>query len=415
MVVLRMLASLDDILLPGAHQTLNRPDGSIGQTADGVQLNLRTDLHQHVDLSLFQLTALHTAHDVIHPRQAFTAGSTLTAGFMHVEVGQVADGSNLPIRSQISSNHISGLIHGDDGSRAKTGLEGAQGVVIHQSHVAHFLCLMLRCLSYLIQSTGGRTTGNDSLEIVPASAHTTAVLLEKFLQRNGHLLLDNTGVVNVTAESEQLHTVVVLTTQAVEPVGATTQNGGSHGHSLTVGDSGRTAVQTGVSGEWGLQTGLTLLTLQRLQLSGLFTTHVSTSSAVDENIKVVTRAASIATNQTTHETNSALLPLLIGFVDGFFQTNTLVVEFTTDVNVGSTGVHGITSDQTTLHQSVGILTDDFTILRIITIFHTNLAGTRFRFIAVHDKEVGTAILRGFGHETPLQTRRESSTATTTKT
>ena len=107
MIILGVLAALEDVLLPGAHETLNRPDGGIGETADGVQLDLRTDLHQHVNLSLLQLTALHAAHDVIHPGQTLTAGRALTAGLVHVEVGQVADGGNLHITAGTHADHIS--------------------------------------------------------------------------------------------------------------------------------------------------------------------------------------------------------------------------------------------------------------------------------------------------------------------
>ena len=102
MVVLGVFASLENVLLPRAHQTFDGPDGSIGQTADGVQLDLGSDLHQHVHLALLQLAAFHTAHDVVDPRQAFTTGCALTAGLVHVEVGEVADGGNLHVNVDIT-------------------------------------------------------------------------------------------------------------------------------------------------------------------------------------------------------------------------------------------------------------------------------------------------------------------------
>ena len=189
------------------------------------------------------------------------------------------------------------------------------------------------------------------------------MLLEEFLQGNGHLLLDDAGIVHMTAQGKQLHAVIVLATEAVEPVGAAAENGGGHGHGLAVGDGGGTAVQTGIGGEWGLQTRLALLAFQRLQLGGLFTADVGTSTTVDEDVKVVATATGIAADEARDEMDGfECVPLLVSLVDGFFQANALVVEFTTNVDVGGAGVHGVTGNQTTFHQGVGILTDNFTIL-----------------------------------------------------
>ena len=83
---------------------------------------------------------------------------------------------------------------------------------------------------------------------------------------------------------------------------------------------------------------------------------------MNKDIKVVTTATGIAADEARYNYTMECLPLLVSLVNGFFQTNTLVVEFTTNVNVGSTGMHGITGNQTTFYQGVGILTDNFTIL-----------------------------------------------------
>ena len=98
-------------------------------------------------------------------------------------------------------------------------------------------------------------------------------------------------------------------------------------------------------------------------------------------------------------------PLLISFVNSLFQTNRFVVKLSTNVNVSSTSVHGVSSNQTTFDESVGVLTDNLTIL----------ASSRLGLIAVHHQEVGTTILGGLGHETPLQAGGESSSSTSTET
>ena len=101
----------------------------------------------------------------------------------------------------------------------------------------------------------------------------------------------------MTAQGKQFHTMIVLTTKAVEPVGTTAENGGGDGHGLAVGDGGGTTVQTGIGGEWRLQTRLALLAFQGFQLGRFFTTDISTSTTMDKDIKVVATATSITTNE----------------------------------------------------------------------------------------------------------------------
>ena len=163
------------------------------------------------------------------------------------------------------------------------------------------LSLSLFLFPYLVQSTSGRSSRNDSLQIIPSSTHTASMLLQQVLQGNTHLLLHHTGVVHMAADGEQFHSVVVLAAQAVEPLGTTTENARGHRHSFAVGDGGGTAVETGSSGEWRLQTRFALLALQGFQLGTLFSAHVGSSSAVDEDIKVVARSTSIATDETRNE------------------------------------------------------------------------------------------------------------------
>ena len=227
------------------------------------------------------------------------------------------------------------------------------------------------------------------------------MLLKELLQRDGHLLLHHAGVVDVAAQGEQLHTVVVLAAQTVEPVGTATENAGRHRHCLAVRDRRGTAVQTRIRGEWGLQTGLALLALQGLQLGGLFTAHVRTGAAVNKHIEVVTTSTGVTAEEANHHRREKKLPLLVRLVNGLFQTNALVVELTTNVNIGSTRMHGVTGNQTTLHQCVGVLTNNFSILQVTIANERYLAGSRLGFIAIHNEEIGTTILGDFGHERPL--------------
>lgn len=133
----------------------------------------------------------------------------------------------------------------------------------------------------------GGTSGNDSEQVIPTSLDTTAMLLNQLTERDGHLLLDRAGVVDVTRDTEQLGSSVTRTAKAGEPGTTTTQDGGGDGNGLDVGDSGGAAEKTDISGEWGLQSGLTSLSFDRLDQGGFLTANISASTAVNVNIEVV--------------------------------------------------------------------------------------------------------------------------------
>ena len=51
---------------------------------------------------------------------------------------------------------------------------------------------------------GIRLTRNDSQQVVPATTHATAVLLDELLEGDAHLLLHRAGLVDMPANAEQL-------------------------------------------------------------------------------------------------------------------------------------------------------------------------------------------------------------------
>merc|ERR1740129_137380 len=108
---------------------------------------------------------------------------------------------------------------------------------------------------------------------------------------------------------------------------------------------------------------------------------------VDKQVKVVAGAASVGSKEAG----------IIGFLDGLLQVGGLVVELSSDVNVASSGTHGGTSNQATLHQGVRVVPHDFTVL----------ASSRLTFVSIDDQVLGAAIVR-LVHEAPLESTGESS-------
>lgn len=335
-----------------ADETLDGPGEGLAQGADCMALDLLGEFLEHVDLALAGLALLHALHHLGSPLASLAAGGALAATLVLVELGQTGDGAD----------DVGGLVHDDNGGSPQTGLGVLEGVEIHDLVIADGLG----------DDGSGGATGDDGEEVVPAATHTTAVTVDQLTQRDGHLLLDRAGIVDVTGNTEQLCTRVALGAERGEPAGSTAHDGRADGDGLNIGDGAGAAEQTNGGGEGGLQARLAGLALDRLDERGLLTTDIGTHSAVDVNIEVVACAAGVLTDETS----------LVGFVDGPLEDGCFVVEFTTDVDVGGGGVHRTTDNEATLDQFVGILAHDLTVF----------ACARFTFIGVDDQVSGSGIL-----------------------
>jgi hypothetical protein len=164
---------------------------------------------------------------------------------------------------------------------------------------------------------------HDTEQIVPASPHAATVLLDKLLERDAHLLLDDARVVHVTRDAKQLGTLVPFPSERRKPAGSTSTDGGSDSHSLHVGDRGRATEKADVGGERRLETGFALLALERLDERCLLAADVCSSSAMKVDVKVVAGPASILADETS----------FVRFVDGGLDVGSFLVELSTDVNV----------------------------------------------------------------------------------
>mmetsp|Transcript_19033 Transcript_19033/g.34542 ORF Transcript_19033/g.34542 Transcript_19033/m.34542 type:complete len:220 (+) Transcript_19033:994-1653(+) len=90
----------------------------------------------------------------------------------------------------------------------------------------------------------------------------------------------------------------------------------------------------------------------------------------------------------------------VRLVDRLIQNDSLVEVFATNVNVCRASAHCVTSEEASLHKLVRVLPHDLAVL----------AGTRFGFVCVDHQERRAAV-RSLGHEGPLETARESGSAT----
>mmetsp|Transcript_35252 Transcript_35252/g.64064 ORF Transcript_35252/g.64064 Transcript_35252/m.64064 type:complete len:454 (-) Transcript_35252:330-1691(-) len=376
LLLVKGLGVLDPVLdnvLEGLDQPLHGPGCRIAQRADGVALDLAGDLLEHGDLALVGLAALHADQDALQPAGALAAGRALAAALVLVEVREPADGSD----------HVHGVVHDGDGRCAQAGAPRLKIVKIHQ-----------RLRGGLVVQHGHAGPARDHrLQVVPAAAHAAAVLLQQVLQRDGHLLLHDHGVVHVPTDAEELGAVVVGAAEAGEPGGAATQDGGAHSDGLHVGHGGGAAKDTHVGREGRLQAGFPSLALQGLDERGLLAADVGARAAVQVHVKVVAGATGVLAQEA----------LGVSLVDGLIQHNSLVEVLAANIDVGRPGPHSEPGDETALHQLVGVLAHDLAVL----------ASARLGLIGVYHQEAGATIVV-LGHKRPLQAGRETSTSAATE-
>ena len=170
-------------------KTLHRPGSSVAQGTDSMSLDLLGQLPKHVDLGVVCLSDLEASHHVREPTGALPAGRALAAALVLVELGQPEN----------ALDDVGLLVHHDHRRSAQTALQLPQRVEVHQHILAELLW----------QETHTGPPGNDGLEVVPAANHTAAVAVDELPQRNRHLLLYGTGIVDVAGNAEELGAAVV--------------------------------------------------------------------------------------------------------------------------------------------------------------------------------------------------------------
>lgn len=205
-------------------------------------LDLLSKFLEHVNLTGSTSTLLESAHDLLSPLAALSAGSALAAGLVAVEVAETAD----------SSNNIGALIKDNDSGGTKTRLAILQSIKVHDLVIANVLG----------EDRSGRSTGNDGQEVVPTASDTTTVLLNQLTEGNGHLLLNGARVVDHARDAKKLGALVSLTTKAGEPASSSSAYGRGDSDSLDVGDGRRASEKTNGSRKRGLETRLARLALK---------------------------------------------------------------------------------------------------------------------------------------------------------
>lgn len=367
-------------------------------------LHLLRNLNHHINLLNFRLARIKPPHQVRDPRGSLTARRALSAGFVLVEFRVARD----------AFDEIGGFVEDEDGGGAETGFVVDEGFVVHEDLAAKehkegsekdtlvndnatLADATLPFETHISSLLSGehrhrRPSRNNRQQIIPTTPHTTRMLFNQLAQRNRHLFLDHTPLVNVPTNSKELGTPVTLTTKRGKPVGAPAHDGRGRSDGFDVVDGSRAAKKTDIGGEGGLHAGFAGFAFEGFDERGFFAADIGARARVEDDVKVVSGAAGVFADET----------VLVGFVDGLLEVGGFVVEFTADVDVGGVGLHGESGNQATFDQLVGFEAQDFAVF----------AGLRLAFIGVDD-EVTRATIQRLVHEGPLETRRETGATTTT--
>ena len=170
------------------------------------------------------------------------------------------------------------------------------------------------------------------------------MLLDQILERNTHLFLNDTWVIDVPTDTEQLGSLVSLPPKASEPRPTAPTNRRSHRDGFHIRHRSRTPKQANISGEWRLQPRLPLLSFYTLNEGRFLPADVRARPAVDVYVKIIPGTTGVLAEQTS----------LVGLVDGLLEVRRLLVEFAADVDVCRVGVHGAPCDEAAFDKLVWV-------------------------------------------------------------
>ena len=276
------------------------------------------------------------------------------------------------------------FVHYNDSCRSKAGLNSDQSIEVHDSFVTDMFW----------DHRGRWSTRNDAQQVIPSSNHIPSMSLNQFLQRNGHFFLNCAWIVDMAWDVEQLSPTIPVSSKGWKPLCSPPQNTWSDGNGFNIVDCRRTSKDSNISRKWRLESWFSLFPFDWFNERRFLATNIGTSTSMDEDVEVVSRSTCILSNESS----------FVSFLDGDLEVTGFVVELSSDVNICCSSTHGSSSDQTTFDQLVGIMSHDLPIL----------ACSRLTFVGIHNQVLRPSI-RGFSHETPLESWRKSGSTSSPKT
>ena len=241
-----------------------------------------------------------------------TAGYTLTTGFVNGEFKE-------ELRDV---NHTVVFVHNDQTAGAHHGADRGEVIVVDGSVDERSG-----------DTTTGRTTGLSSFELL-AAGNAAADFFNNFSEGSTHRNFNETGVGDLTAESEYLGTLGGCSAHGSEPFGSVEDDLSDVCESFYVIDDGRLTEKTLYSRERRTGTGLTAVTFDRGEKSGFFAANECACAETESDLEVEACAEDVVAE------NAVFFSLL----DSDFETVNGDRIFCTNVDVTFVSADCVTCD-----------------------------------------------------------------------
>ena len=311
------------------HRGENRVRGGLAEGAEGAVFDDGGEF-LHVFESLFGALSFGDGGEHFEQTlRADTAGRALTAGFVddevHVEVGDV--------------NHAVVFVHDDRAAGAHHGAAGDESVVVDRGVEV-----------FLGQAAAGRTAGLNGFEGLVAR-DAAADVIDEGAEGGTHRDFDETDVVDLAAEGEDLGALGAFGTDAVERSGAFAKDEGNLGKGFDVIDAGRFAPKAFDSREGRTGTRHATLTFDGVKKSGFFAADEGTGAKTDMGTEAEIGTEDVITEQTN----------FLHIFDGTLQTRDRDGVFGTDVEVAFGSAERVAGDHHTFDDFEGVAFEDRTV------------------------------------------------------
>jgi len=313
----------------------NGVGSSLTKAAQSVFLDICSQLFQLVQIFQSALALSDAVKDLIHTTGTDTAGSTLTAGLINGELEEELG----------DIDHAVVLVHDDETTGTDHGADLCKVIVVHGN---------VKVLSR--NTSAGRTAGLSCLELL-AVGNAAADLINDGAQRSTHGNLDEAGVLDLAAQSEDLGALCALVAHSGKPCSTLEDDLGDVGIGLNVVQNSGLAEQTLDSGERRTGTGLTAVALDGGHQSGFLTAYESTCTKAQIHIEIKAGAENILAQQTilTSLLDSDLQTMN---GDGILSTDIYITLICTDSITGNghslDNSMGVTFQNRTVHECTGV-------------------------------------------------------------
>jgi len=349
----------------------NRVRSSLTERAERCRLDVVCKFFELVEVFHFAVTVSDLVEDFKKSYSTDTAGRALTAGFVNGE-----------FEEELSDvNHTCIFVHDDETAGTHHGTSLNEGVEVDRS-----------IDEFCRETSAGRTTGLSCLELL-AVGNAAADFFNNFTESSTHGDFHETGVLDLTAESEYLGTGRTSSTEGLEPISTVENDLSDVSVGFYVVYDGRLTPETLNSRERRTGTGFTAVTFNGGKECGFFAAYECACTETDVEVEIEAGTENVLTEKT----------VFTSLVDSDLESLNCDRIFCTNVYPTFVSADRVSCDSHSFYYCMGVTFENGTVHEC----------ARVTFVGV----TYNVLLVGNGSlcELPLTTSGESAAAATAKT